>query len=143
MKRQITIPPKSIECIGRLAISKLQRPSRMETLPKNNSVSLSAERNTQSRFVYIMTVLPTTSENGLEDHLFRLGTDVLQQIWCHQYLCSFPLFFLNLQVLKTVSSSQTEKNIACPTNTVLSNLVLPSTRNLNSSSRATSRQHKP
>ena len=45
----------------------------METLSKSNSASLSKEEHAQSRFAYIMTVLPTASVNWLGKRRFSVG----------------------------------------------------------------------
>ena len=67
---------------------------------------------------------------------FSQGTDVLQQIWGNQFLYAFPPFCLILQVLFY------RKNGAYHTNLGVSNLVSPFTRNVYSSSTATSKEHK-
>lgn len=60
---------------------------------------------------------------GLENDVFPLGTYDPQQIWCNHYLYPFRLFSFILQVLRMVSSNQTEKNIICPTIIAFSNSI--------------------
>ena len=136
------IPSKFFECGGRLAVSKQQGPIRMETLPKSISASLPEEGNAQNRFVCIKAVSPTTPVLCLETRPFQSGdrcptTDLEQSI---------PLWIFPILPYST-SFEESElrpnrKTVACHTNLAVSNLVPPSTRNVYSSSTATSKEHK-
>ena len=136
------IPSKFFECGGRLAVSKQQGPIRMETLPKSISASLPEEGNAQNRFVCIKAVSPTTPVLCLETRPFQSGdrcptTDLEQSI---------PLWISPILPYST-SLEESElrpnrKTVACHTNLAVSNLVPPSTRNVYSSSTATSKEHK-
>ena len=73
---------------------------------------------------------------------FSQGTDVLQQIWGNQFLYASHPFCLTLQALKRVSCDQTEI-ILLVTPPWQSQIWYPlSTRNVCSSSTATSKEHK-
>ena len=136
------IPSKFFECGGRLAVSKQQGPIRMETLPKSISASLPEEGNAQNRFVCIKAVSPTTPVLCLETQPFQSGdrcpTAELGQ--------SIPFCISSILPYST-SLEESElrpnrKTVACHTNLAVSNLVPPSTRNVYSSSTATSKEHK-
>ena len=132
------IPSKFFECGGKLAVSKQQGSIRMETLPKNISTSLPEDGNAQSRFVCIKAVSPTTPVLCLETRSFQSGTDALQQIWGSQFLYAFS----HSTSLEESELRPNRKKVACHTNLAVLNLIPPSTRNVYSSSTATSKERK-
>ena len=113
----------------------------METLPKSVLASLPEERNAQSRFFAsrLSHQLPQYFAWKLKP--LSQGTDALQQIWGNQFLYAFS-HFVSLYKPWMSELQPNRKNIACRTNLAVSNLVTPSTRNVYSSSTATSEEHK-
>ena len=114
---------------------------RMEILSKSVSTSLPEKGNAQSRFACITAVSPTTPVLCLETRPFHSGdrcpaTDFRQSI---------PLYISRIFPYST-SLEESElrpsrKNVACHISMAVSNPVPPSTRNVCSSSTATSKGH--
>ena len=111
------------------------------------STSLPEEGNAQRRFVSIKAVSPTTPVLCLVTQPFQSGdrcptTDLGQSI--PLYINSFIHFLHFAFFYKPWRKSGTtkQKKVACHTNSAVSNLVHPYTRNVYSLSTATSKEHK-
>ena len=123
-------------------IGRLETAGTHHNLPKSISASLPEERNAQNRFVYIKAVSPTTPELCLETRPFQSGdrcptADLGQSI----PLCISPILPYSTSPEES-ELRPNRKTVACHTNLAVPNLVPPSTRNVYSSSTATSKEHK-
>ena len=135
-------PSKFFESRSRLAVSKQQGLIRMETLSKSISTSLPEERNAQSRSLCVKAVSPTTPEFSLETRSFQSGYRCpTKHLGQSIPLCISPILHQSTS-LEESELRPDIKNVASHTNLTVSNLVPPSTRNLYSSSNATSEESK-